>query len=801
MLKHDLLITCRNLLRSRTSLFVNLVSMSAALTCVLLIYLFVTDELAVDSFHQKGDRIYQVLQNTREDEQVHTTDATPGPLAQALKEEITGIEDAVVEYPGRGSKGIVSLSDHPVNVDELYVTPNYFTFFSYTLLHGNAADVLTDNYSVVISDELAINLFGSTNDVVGKTLHWNQGNLTDLEGDYLITGIFEKSTATSSIRFDVLFTFDLLREKTAARLRLDKWTTIDPRTYVLLEDGVSKETVNEQIKELLFTKGAVRNRGEEELFLQQFSDRYLYGQFENGKQAGGRITYVHLFAGIAAFILVIACINFMNLSTAMAARRAKEIGVKKVMGASSRRIYRQFMLEALLITLVAIPVALTLTELLLPQFNTLTGKHLTLQPDRLLLTGVAGMILITTLLAGSYPAFYLSRLAPSTLIRNRFGMPSRERLSWIRNGLVVFQFTVTAFLIVSVLVLHSQLDLIQSKDLGFRKESVIHFVTKGNLLKGNVESFVKELKEIPGVVNVATYQSNLITENERGRMSDIDWEGKPPGQQASLHYLMVGYDFMETAGMELVQGRSFSPDFTGEENNVVLNEAAIRQFGITDPVGKNIQIEGEAMQIIGVVKNFHFESLYDPIKPCGLFFRPRTDRIMVKLEAGTQPQTLQRLSEFYAGFNDGLTFEYEFLDDDYRALYASEERTNVLARYFAGMAVLISCMGVYGLIRFMAERRMKEISIRKILGAGIGGIALNLSSSFARMLALAFAIAFPASYLVATAWLESFAFHASLRADYFIGTAACLVFVTALTLTGQVIKAAKTNPAVTLKNE
>ncbi len=788
MLRHTLLIIYRNFRRFKNTFFINLIGLSSGLACVLLIYLWVNDEQRIDHFNENDGRLFQVMQNFQKDGEIETMDATPYPLAKALVDELPEVEYAANAIPSyyNSSKGLIVSGNQRLKVKGQYVSKDYLKIFSYELINGEAENVLTAKEGLVISKDLAIKLFKSPDEAMGKQIEW-QGIASN--GIYFVSGVFESPPPSATVQFDVLFNFDVFL---AAHEDLNNWGNSDPFTYVLLKPGTSAEVFNSKIKD--FIKPRQRNSGAS-LFAQRYSDRYLNGRYENGVASGGRIEYVKLFSVIAFFILVIACINFMNLSTAKASRRIKEVGIKKAMGAARITLISQYIGESLLISFLSLAVGILIVDLLLPQFNLLTGKQLVLEFDLQLILVLMSIALITGIFSGSYPALYLSGFSPSAVLKGKLQTAFGELLA--RKGLVIFQFTVSIILIVCVWVVYEQMHFVRSKNLGYERDHVIYFDTEKVS-----DGFMSELKSIPGVLNAARFYHDLT--GGHGGTGDIQWPGKNPDDKTDFSNLEVGHDFTETMNMKMAGGSSFS-DKISWENQIIFNEAAIEAMGLKDPVGQTITIWGMKRQIVGVVKNFHFESLYEEVKPCFLFLIPMVpdtpSKIMVKIQRGSEQATLEQLDVFFRKHNPGIAFDYQFLDDDYERLYASEQRVGVLSRYFAVMAVLISCLGLFSLAAFTAERRLKEIGIRKVLGSSEMGIVYLLSGDFTKIVLAAILIALPVSYFITQQWLDSFAFKIPLQWWYFIGAGAIALVIAWLTVSSQAIRAARVNPTKCLKED
>ncbi|MEX2234117.1 MAG: FtsX-like permease family protein [Cyclobacteriaceae bacterium] len=799
MFQHNILISFRNFKKFKSSFLINLTGLSTVLASVLLISLWVMDELSFDKFHEKDSRLFEVMSNIPlGDGSTLTIGATPGLLAQALIEEMPEVEQAAVAASpmgGRGTKAILSVGDSRIKASELYVTSNYFSVFSFPLIQGDEGKVLSDKYSVVLSEELALSLFHTTENIIGKTVLWDRANVS---GPYIVSGVFKKPPEHSSLQFDLLFTYEVFFEKYASNL--ESWGNSNPSTYVVLKEGTDVKHFDAKIrdfKKLKISRNPNADLGDVgTLFLQRFSEKYLYNRYENGLQDGGRISYVKLFSVIALFILTIACINFMNLSTAKASRRIKEIGIKKAIGADRKSLLSQFLGESMLMAFFSLIFAVLLVAVSLPAFNQITGKHIDLNFDSGLVLSVLGITLIIGLVAGSYPALYLSGFRPAVVLKGKMNTSAGE--SWVRRGLVVFQFTISIILIGSVLVVYNQIEFIQSKNLGYNKDNIVSFKKEGKLNEG-LETFLLEIKKISGVVNASHFSHDLT--GTYGSTSAIEWEGRGPGDRILFGNLEVGVGLIELMDFKMTEGRTFSEEFGSESKNIIFNESAIKAMGLTEPVGKMIKLWGEERQIIGVVRDFHFESLYEKVKPCFLQWYPDRRNILVKIRSGMEKETIERLQKFYQTFNEGLAFEYSFLDEGYQAMYAAEQRVAVLSRCFAGIAILISCLGLFGLAAFTVEKRTKEIGIRKVLGSSEFGIMYLLSIDFTKMVLVAIVIGLPASYFITQNWLFSFSYRINLEWWNFAAAGFMALFIAWFTVGIQTIKAAHVNPTECLKNE
>ena len=789
MTQHNLKLIYRSFKRFKSTFIINLVGLSTGLASALLIYLWVNDELHVDKFHEKGNRLYQVMETLSENAGGNTVIETSGPVAEQLKADMPDVEYAAALAPPtwpRFDAFVLSTGGRDIRATGQYAGKDYFNIFSYKLIHGHADQVLADKKSIVISENLAMKLFNTKDNVIGRTVEFQH------ERELLVSGVFENVPSASSTKFDFVLSFDLFEEISSwAR----NWDSSGPHVFVVLREGTDLEAFNKKIENFVAqkTNGDITHR---RMFLSSYADNYLHGNYDQGGvQSQGRIEYVRLFSAIAAFILIIACINFMNLSTAKAAARIKEVGVKKALGAGRKRLIVQYMGESILMTFLSLLIALALVGIALPEFNVITGKELSLQWNATLALSVIGITLITGLIAGSYPALYLSGFNPVTVLKSKLNSSTGE--VWVRKGLVAFQFTLSIILIVSVIVVYKQIEFIQDQNLGYDKENVVYFDVEGRV-KENPETFLSEIKNIPGIQSAASSTHDMIGHNWAG---GLDWEGKETAEIVWVQIMVVNHDFLETLGLEMKEGRFFSRAFASDTTKIILNEAAIDIMGFKDPIGK----KARGLEIIGVVKNFNYESFHVEVKP-QLFvlhrqnFAPPT-YIMLRIKRGKEAETLARLNEFYKTYNPGFPFDYTFLDQDYARQYVAEQRVSTLSRYFAGLAIVISCLGLFGLASFTAERRLKEIGIRKVLGSTDFGIVRLLSKDFTITVIFAIAVALPVSYFIARKWLEGFAYRINLEWWFFI-VAAVLALVTAWFTVGlQTIKVAHVNPAKCIKEE
>lgn len=787
MFRHHLLLIYRNFKRYKSSFFINLIGLSTGISCALLIYLWVNDEMKMDRFHH--ERLYQVMENENITDGVNTVEGTPGILAEAMAKEMPEVELAVTVSPTYwlGQSSVAANNKRAVKAAGKFAGADFFKIFSYPLLAGKSDQVLKDKNTVVISEGLALKLFSST-DVVGKEFVWRNADMKN-ENHALISGVFKDIAENSSDHFDFLVSLDVFY---AAAPNYLKWTNYGPQTFFILKEGADPAHFNTKINGFLKTKGTNYHT----LFIRPYADGYLYNKYENGKVIGGRIDYVKLFSLIAVFILIIACINFMNLSTAKASRRLKEVGVKKVMGAQRGSLVLQYMAESMLLTIMAVFVSLLVVELLLPQFNTIVDKQLSLHYSVSLILALLGIILFTGLVSGSYPAFYLSGLKPVLALKGRLNLT--QGALWTRQGLVVFQFTLSVILIVAVLVIYKQIEYVQNKNQGYQKDNVLYFEAAGKF-KNNINFAIDAIKKIPGVINASSIDRELLGDLNY-TFGDFNWEGRNPKEVIKFQRADINSGLFETLGIKMAEGRSFSDKFGSDTSKIIVNEAGIKVMRLKNPVGKVFNVWGEDFQIIGVIKDFHFESLHQTIKPMFFKYRPQfTNRIMVNVSSGKLKEVMDGLQKVNATYNPGFNMNIKFLDQDFQAQYVAESRVALLSRYFAAIAVLISCLGLFGLATFTAERRLKEIGIRKVLGASGLHVVYTLSKDFTKPVIAAILIAIPISYVLTQNWLNTFAYRIELQLWYFVAAGLMALLISVVTVLTQAFKAANVNPVQCLK--
>lgn len=790
MLSNYIKIAWRNLVRNKIFSAINISGLALGMTCSLLIILWLRDERGVDGFHANGDYLYQVYESRSYDGKIDAGYTTQGLLADELKKVIPEVEYASgLEYVSPpGVSNTFAVGEQAGKMEGFYAGADFLRMFSYPLLLGNSLTALNGVNDIAISRKMATSFFGSPEKAMGKSIRFE--NKEDLQ----VTAVFEDVPANSSQHFDFLRTWKAF---IAGNAWVNNWTNTSPATFIQLRKDADRNKVAARMKDFIY-RYTTKNPGElVELGIQSYREKYLHSVFKNGAPAGGRIEYVQLFTLVSVFILLIACINFMNLTTAQSAKRAKEVGLRKVVGATRSSLVSQFMGEAMLLTACAFVIAILVTILLLPAFNTLTGKQLSLpitQPLFWLM--LLGLLVVTGVIAGSYPALFLSSMSPVRVLKG--GLKINGGSTYLRKGLVVFQFALAIVLMISMIVIYRQMNYIQTRNLGYDREDLIYIPIEGNLI-GHYAHFKEEASRLPGILSISKMRNSpTIIEHHTG---DVAWAGKDPNEVTSFADGVVGYDFVKTMKLQLKTGRDFSTAFGADSVAYLLNESAVRKIGYTDPLGQLVTWRGKQGPVIGVLKDFHFNSMHQAIDPLII----RLDEnwswgtILVRTKPGQTKQALAALEKLCTGLNPGFPFTYQFSDLEYKKLYKSEQVVSTLSNYFALLAIFISCLGLFGLATFTATQRIREIGVRKVLGASVPNITAMLSGDFLKLVAVAMVLAFPAAWFFMDQWLQGFAYKIAIEWWMFALAGVTTVCIALLTVGYQSVKAALMNPVKCLK--
>ncbi len=789
MIKNFFKVAIRNLWRHKGYSFLNIFGLAMGMTCSLLILLWINDERSVDTFHAKASRLYSVYERQYYDGKIESGYYTPGILPPEMKKVLPEIELAS-SFSWR-DKNTFQVGDKILKEQGSHAGADFFKMFSYPLLQGNAATALSTPVSLAISRKMAADFFGNAGAAIGKTMRFEN------KKDLTVTAVFEDLPENTSDKFDYIINWDaFLADNEWAK----DWGNNGPRTFLLLRPGANPALVTKKITRFLDNYNKEQGKGFRiELGMQPFGEVYLHSNFKNGQIEGGRIEYVRLFSIVAIFILLIACINFMNLTTARSVKRAKEIGIRKVVGAIRPALVRQFLSEAILLSFFSVVLAMVMVILVLPAFNHLTGKHISFPyGSTSFWLSLATLTLVTGAISGSYPALFLSSFQPIRVLKG--GLKFSAGVAWFRKGLVVFQFILSIVLIIGTIVVSGQVDYVRKINLGYDRENLIYIPLEGDLT-GKYHLFKERASQLPGVGGISRV-SQTPTDLNNGT-GGVEWDGKDPNSKPMFTNTSAGYDFVKTLKLQLVDGRDFSKDFATDSVGYLLNEEGLRKTGYKDPVGKPLTMWGKKGKIIGIIKNFHFNSLHEPIRPLIIKFgeEEKWGSVMVRTQAGKTKQAITGLEQLCRELNPKFPFTYQFADEEYQNLYKSEAIVHNLSNCFACLAIFISCLGLLGLAMFTAEQRTKEFGIRKVLGASAGMLFSLLSKDFLVLVLIAFLFASPLAWWAMHGWLQNFAYHVDVEWWVFLLAGAMALLIALLTVSVQAIKVAIANPVKSLRTE
>lgn len=785
MWKNYLKIAWRNIVRSKGYAFINIGGLGIGIAASILIMVWVQFELSVDRFYEHSDRIYAVWRNAEMQGEIFTWDYTPAPYAPALKEEFPEIEETtrITEWDAQ----MLTVGTNSFYEESSFVDPGFFKIFPFEVLEGDPVTALEDPNSIVLTQTVANKLFPD-GDAMGKMV------LVEKRLDFMVKAIIKDLPENTDFKFRIFLPFRKLEDMGWAS---PNWDSNSFRTFVLLQKETDLDTFNDKFSG--FTARHMEATGTSD-FLFPVSDLHLYSKFENGQSVGGKIELIRLFSIIAVIVLLIACINFINLSTAQSQNRAKEVGVRKVTGAGRAMLISQFLVESILITLFAFGIAIMIVSLSLPWFRDLIGKNLEnpFEQPYFWLLGTVYMFVIGVL-AGSYPAFLLSSFSPSIVFKTKLN----TNRYWInpRQALVVLQFAIVAILISSVWIVRDQLNFVQNRDLGLDKENLIFHPVTDPIRKSKL-AFREELLAMPEIKSV-TYTFSPLTDiySDTGGMI---WQGKNEENDRSISRMGSDAGLVETAGMELIAGRDIDVyAYPSDSNAVIINEKAMEIMGFDEPLGQEIQDGDLKFSVVGVVKDFIVESPFDEVQPIVVFGPKRNlNFIHIRLKEGLDYQsTIKNLAALFAKFNPDAPFEYSFVDQIHEKKFTNQQRTSELMGIFTGLAIIISCLGLFGLAAFIAEQRRKEISVRKVLGASVPGLVRLISSEFTKLVLIAVVLGIPVAWYFMDSWLQSFAYRTSIDWKIFIWTSMLALLIAFLTVSSQAIKTALINPAKILKDE
>ncbi|MBT1687770.1 ABC transporter permease [Fulvivirgaceae bacterium PWU37] len=808
MYKHYILVALRNMLRHQIFSGINVLGLALGMTCCLFIFLWVQDERRVDNFHANGDNLYTLYYTqtahgettggyaipyfTFSDSEKPRRDAT---LAEEILAEIPGIQYAtpyVTSYERPwGHPMTFQVGETIHKLQGASAMSDFLKMFSFSIIAGDRETPLRDVSSIAVSRKMARMFFDSPEAAIGKSIRYEDVR------DFVITAVFEDVPQQSSLQFDYLLNWEVTRTG-VIEFSDNKWAT-----YVQLQPGTDAAQVEAKVRDFLERRKPEKAEFTVTLGMQPFRNQYLVSNFVNGVPRGGRIEYVRIFTGVAIFILLIACINFMNLATARSLKRAKEVGVRKVVGSTRSHLIAQFFGESVLLSFLALACSLLIVHVLLPGFNTYTGKQIESPFDTPASWAfVIGLMMVTGLAAGSYPALFLSSLKPARILKGilRFS-PGATRF---RKGLTVFQFALSIILVIATLVVSQQTHYVQTRNLGYNKENLLYMHIEGELSKfEKYVAFKAQALSMPGIAMVdrsseAPHAMGFVT------AEPIHWEGQQEGEEVGFKPTSVGFDFIRLMDLKLADGRDFSRgNATDSADAFLVNEEAVRQMNMKDPLGKWVSAWQKKGHIIGILKDYHTHSLHEPIKPLIIDVKEYEyfGVIIVRTEPGKTREAIASLENLYREINPHYPFAYQFLDQEYAKLYQSEEIITRLSSTFALLAIAISCLGLLGLVMYSAEQRTKEIGIRKVLGARVSHIVGLLTTDFLMLVLIAFVVAAPVAGYFMWQWLQQFAFRIDLSWWIFALAGGLALMVACLTIAVQALRSATANPVKSLRSE
>ncbi|MDT7828482.1 ABC transporter permease [Pricia sp. S334] len=785
MYKNYLKIAWRSLWKNKGYSALNIFGLAIGITCASLILLWVEDELSFDSSFPKPDQVYYVPTNQLYEGEWRTFyQATPGPLAKVMKDEIPGI---VGSARTMAEDLLFEVGNNSINRYGRFADSDFLDMFGLTMVEGRLEYAFNKPNGIIISEETANSLYGEGTSVLDKIVRVNN------ENNFIITGVFENLPTNVSYSFDWVAPFEIL---VADRPWMTEYGNNFSDTFVELSPEADFEAVDAKVREILPAK-----TGDDETiaFLHPMKDWYLRSNFEGGKQVGGQIVYVRLFALIAIIILLIACINFMNLSTARSEKRANEVGVRKVLGSGKGTLISQFMAEALITATFAAAVSILFLLILIPQFNLLIEKQLELRLFEIThLLCLLGITLICGVLAGWYPAFYLSSFKPIAVLK---GVRSTEgSASRIRKGLVITQFTVSIVFIISTIIVYQQVNHVKNRDLGFEKENLIRLPVNGDVIK-NFDPIQQDMIASGRIENIGLVNSQVLSGGNNG--SGFQWPGGTDTEDVLISFREISSGFFETAGMKIIEGRGFGDDIDNANNNILITETFAKLMGEGSALGKTVRRDDDAFTVIGVVKDYLYGDMYGTSDPV-MFFNYHDDARFLYVR--TKPdmalsETLATMESVMKKHNPAFPFEYQFVDQAFDARFKSEKLVGSLSKIFALIAIIISCLGLFGLAAYTAEQRKKEIGVRKVLGSSVSGIVRLLSKDFLRLVIIALLIATPIAWWFMQNWLESFAYRIEIDWWVFALAGIAAICIALLTVSFQAVKAAVANPVKSLRTE
>jgi putative ABC transport system permease protein len=793
MIKNYLKIAWRNLVKNRFSSLINIGGLAVGMAVAMMIGLWIWDELSFDKNFKNYGRITEVRQNNVMNGEVHTGNSVPWPMGDALRKEF-GSDFKYVTMATYNNGHILSYSNKKLNVNGTYFEPSALQMLSFKMLKGDN-NSLNDPSAIMLSESTAKSYFGNA-DPVDQLMKVDNNQVVKVTGVY---ADLPQNSSFAGVNF--VAPWEQFSNANGLKKQTDTWRCNCYFTYAQLADHADINKVSASIKDIKQDKvNKIELKQKNQVFLNPMKNWHLYSDFKNGVVAGGRIQYVQLFGIIGIFVLLLASINFMNLSTARSEKRAKEVGIRKAIGSMRRQLIYQFLSESLLVALAAFVLSIILIWLALPFFNDIAGKKISILWDNPLFW-LAGFVfsLLTGLISGSYPALYLSSFQPVKVLKGTF---KAGRFAAVpRKILVVLQFTVSVTLIIGTIVVFLQIQFAKNRPVGYSRQGLITLPMVTGDIHKQFAAFKDELEKSGTVVSIS--ESGSPTTGDYSSNSGFDWRGKDPGQAVEFPNIDISPDYGKTVNWQVVAGRDLSAAYLTDSTAFIINETAAKFMGLKNPVGETLKWDGVPFHIIGVVKDMVSESPYFPVRPT-LFhlLKGGGDFVIVRINPKTSAsEALAKIEKAYKTYNPAQPFEYHFVDDDYAQKFGDEERISKLSSCFAGLAIFISCLGLFGMASFMAEQRTKEIGVRKVLGATVVGLWGLLSKDFVRLVMLSLLLAIPVAWYFMNGWLQHYTYRTDISWWVFAATAAGVIAITLLTVSYQSIKAAMANPVKSLKTE
>jgi len=795
MIKNLLVVALRNFKRDKGYSLINILGLTIGITFSLFLIFYIKDELSYDRYNKKADRIYRVNAFIKEkDKDTMKWVSTPFPAAPAIAKDYPEVEEAV-RFVGNGRTMYKNGDTRFYEEKVFYVDSNVFRVFTYPFIEGDERTALIRPNSMVLTKTVAEKYFGKNRSAIGKTLKNDKGDI------YTVTGVVKDVPRNSHLIFNILLSRSSLPVDFA-----NNWGSFGFNTYVLLKPNTNAQVFEKKMLPMydkymapIFAQFNIKIR----LGIQRITDIHLHSEMQGEPEELGSMSYIYIFAAVALFMLIIACINYMNLTTARSARRAKEIGIRKVTGSTKTQLVTQFLIESILTSFFALLLSIGLIALFLPTFNSISGKHISfftlLEPGTILI--LLAIVLFVGLLGGSYPAFYLAKFNPVSILKGSLSKSSSNVM--LRRVLVVVQFSISMIMLICTWVVYGQLKYLRKVDLGFNKEQVMSVAVNANGdVRGKILTFKNELRKQPPVLAVSTSQNTPGSPNMSFNLFSI--ETKNGYTDKGVDNYAIDEDFFKSLGMKVTTGRNFT-GLTDTLRSIIVNENMVKYFGWENPIGKRVKFPGDTsgryFEVVGVVKDFNQKSLYNPIAPLLLFYRPNSNLIQVKLGAADMTKSIAGIERSWKSIFPELPFQYTFLDQDFDSQYAADQKRGKIFTAFSVLTVLITCLGLLGLIAFTTQQRQKEISIRKIMGAGLAEIIPLITRNFVLLVGIACLIAFPVAYLFMDKWLKIFPYNTGLTILPFLLSALTVLFITMLTVIFHTVKAAVANPAKNLRTE